>query len=66
MQRIIARLITPNKEIQQSTNRKVDYFRLRASVTYALTVAAKHRRGLASGLGTLHQPTHKKNFGRWY
>lgn len=40
MQRIIARLITPNKEIQQSTNRKVDYFRLRASVTYALTVAA--------------------------
>lgn len=40
MQRIIARLITPNKEIQQSTNRKVDYFRLRASATYALTVAA--------------------------
>ena len=63
MQRIIVRLITPNKEIQQSTNRKVDYFRLRAS---ALTVAAINiDEGCLLGWERFINP-HKKNFGRWY
>lgn len=61
MQRIIARLITPNKEIQQSTNRKVDSVFSASCQRHVRFDRCRniHRRGLASGLGTLHQPTPK-------